>query len=160
MLLTAKKISEISEEYFSAKRVRANFVEVYVNPTQSEIISACSKDSKRIRFTANAKNQKVFIWNAMNAIHYDMLPMLGQEYTDVYPNIIGGLAEVQGGKTVMVGWDNFHHIMDVMSSSSRSNAIEFLTKLFSYNWSWLDKYFQATNYINKRKLEFENYLQK
>jgi hypothetical protein len=35
------------------------------------------------------------------------------------------------------------------------NVIEFLSKLFSYNWSWLEEYFLVTDYIGKRRLEFE-----
>jgi hypothetical protein len=45
--------------------------------------------------------------------------------------------------------------MNLMDSSSRQNVIEFLTKLFSYDWSWLNEYFLVTEYIEKRELEFE-----
>ena len=159
MLIKARDIVGLSEKYFDARQVRASYVPIYLNPTHSELIEACSKGSKRVRFTANAKNQSVYVWDAIKAIHYDIVQLLGRDYLDVYPNIIGGLADVQP-RAVMVGWDNFHHVMDVIPSSNRANAVEFLTKVFSYNWSWLDKYFLATDYINKRKLEFERYLQK
>ncbi len=48
----------------------------------------------------------------------------------------------------MIGWDNFFHVMNVIDSSSRENIIEFLSKLFSFDWSWLNEYFfLATEYI-------------
>ncbi len=55
----------------------------------------------------------------------------------------------------MIGWDDFSHVMNVIDSSSRENVIEFLSKLLSFDWSWLNEYFLATEYIEKRKLEFE-----
>jgi hypothetical protein len=159
MLIKAEDIVGVSEKYFDAKQIRASYVPIYINPTQSELLEACSKESKRVRFTANTKNQTVYVWDAMKAVHYDIVHLLGRDYLDVNPHIIGGLVDVVP-RPVMVSWDNFHHVMDVMPSSSRSNAIEFLTKLFSYNWTWLDKYFHATDYINKKKFEFEQYLKK
>ena len=59
----------------------------------------------------------------------------------------------------MIGWDNFFHLMNIIDSCSRENVIEFLSKLFSFDWSWLNEYFLATEYIEMRKLEFEMKIQ-
>ena len=83
-----------------------------------------------------------------------MLPLLGPDRCDVYPYILGGVSELQDSNAVMIGWDNFYHLMNVIDSSSRQNVIEFLSKLFSFDWTWLNEYFFVTEYIGKRKLEF------
>ena len=95
------------------------------------------------------------MWDASKCIHYEMLPLLGSDRCDVYPYILGGVAELQGSNAFMIGWDNFFHLTNLLDSSSRENVVEFLTKLFSYDWSWLNQYFSATEYIEKRKLEFQ-----
>ena len=156
MIIRAHDIIKISEEWYQAKSVRSNYIDVFINPSATEIRKVASKDSKRIRFTADARiPQKVFVWDAMKAIHYEMLSVVGSDRIDSYPYIIGGVAEVQGSSVVMVGWDHSFHVMNLLQSSSRGNVIEFLTKLFSYDWTWLNKYFKATDYINKRKSEFQ-----
>ena len=84
-----------------------------------------------------------------------MLPLLGPDRCDTHPYILGGVAELQGSNAVMIGWDNFYYLMNLMDSRSKENVIEFLSRLFSYDWSWLDEYFLVTEYVEKRKLEFE-----
>lgn len=155
MTITASNVNLLCEEYFHMKRIRSQAVEIYVNPSFDELKLAASKKRNRVRFTANALEKKVFVWDAMLAIHYDVLPLLGNDYIDTRPNILGGLVELSGNSAVMVGWDNFHHLMDVMSSSNKSNVVQFLKKLFSYDWTWLNRYFRASEYIEKRKDEFE-----
>lgn len=153
-MITSKVISDKLEEYAFMKRVRGQLVEVYLNPTMTELLFIKSPKTNMIRFTANALNQKVYAWDASKAIHYDILSELGNEYIDTRPNIIGGTATLKGNKFLMNGWDNFHHVMSVMDTSNKGNAIQFLTKLFNFNWKWLDKYFLSSDYIDKRKEEF------
>ena len=156
MINAVSDITQISDRHYKARIFRGGYLDVFVNPSQSELIKVASKNSNRIRFTAdNRSPQKVWVWDASKSIHYEMLPLLGPDRCDVYPYILGGVSELQGSNAVMIGWDNFHHLMNLMDSSSRENVIEFWSRLFSYNWSWLNEYFFVTDYIGKRKLEFE-----
>jgi hypothetical protein len=156
MITAVSDITQISDRQFKARIFRGGYVEIFINPSQSEIIKVASKKTNRIRFTADTRSpHKIWVWDASKAIHYEMLPLLGGDRCDVYPYILGGVAELQGSNAVMIGWDNFHHVMNVIDSCSRENVIEFLSKLFSYDWSWLNEYFLVTDYIEKRKLEFE-----
>ena len=156
MITVASDITRISDRHFKARIFRGGFVDVFVNPSQSEIRQVASKNTNRIRFTADVRSPKtVWVWDASKSIHYEMLPLLGPDRCDVYPYILGGVAELQGSNAEMIGWDNFHHLMNVMDSSSRQNVIEFLSKLFSFDWRWLEEYFGVTEYIEKRKMEFE-----
>ena len=156
MITVASDITRISDRHFKARIFRGGFVDVFVNPSQSELVKVASKKTNRIRFTAdNISPQKVWVWDASKAVHYEMLPLLGPDRCDVYPYILGGVFELQDSNAVMIGWDNFYHLMNLMDSSSRENVIEFLSKLFSYDWRWLEEYFLVTEYVEKRKLEFE-----
>ncbi len=159
-MITVSDISKISDRHFKARIFRGGYLDVFVNPSKSEIRQVASKKSNRIRFTAdNRSPHKVWVWDASKAVHYEMLPLLGPDRCDIYPYILGGVSELQGSNAVMIGWDNFHHLMNLMDSSSRENVIEFLSRLFSYNWSWLNEYFGVTEYIGKRRLEFEGKIQ-
>lgn len=156
MITAVHDITQISDRCFRAKTFRGGYVEVFINPSQSELIKVASKKTNRVRFTADARSpHKVWVWDASKAIHYEMLPLLGADRCDVYPYILGGLVELQGSNAVMIGWDNFFHVMNVIDSSSRENVIKFLSRLFSHDWIWLNQYFLVTDYVDKRKLEFE-----
>jgi hypothetical protein len=156
MITAVSDITQISDRHYKARTFRGGYVDVFVNPSQSELVKVASKKTNRIRFTAdNRSPQKVWVWDASKAVHYEMLPLLGPDRCDVHPYILGGLAELQGPNAVMIGWDNFFHVMNLMDSSSRQNVIEFLSKLFSYDWGWLNEYFWVTEYVGKRRLEFE-----
>jgi hypothetical protein len=160
MITAVSDITQISDRCFRARTFRGGYVDVFVNPSQSELVKVASKKTNRIRFTAdNRSPQKVWVWDASKAIHYEMLPLLAADRCDVYPYILGGVAELQGSNAVMIGWDNFYHLMNVMDSCSRENVIEFLSKLFSFDWSWLDLYFLVTEYVENRRLEFEMKIQ-
>ena len=154
-MIAVHDITKVSERCFTA-RIFRGYLEVFINPAQSEMRQVASEKTNRIRFTADARSpQEVFVWDASKCIHYEMLPLLGSDRCDVYPYILGGVAELQGSNAFMIGWDNFFHLTNLLDSSSRENVVEFLTKLFSYDWSWLNQYFSATEYIEKRKLEFQ-----
>ena len=154
-MIAVSDITQISDRHFKA-RIFRGFVDVFINPSQPEIIKVASKKTNRIRFTADARSpQTVFVWDASKSTHYEMLPLLGPDRCDIYPYILGGVAEIQDPNTVMIGWDNFFHLTNLLDSSSTKNVIEFLIKLFSYDWIWLNEYFWVTEYIDKRKMEFE-----
>ena len=156
MITVASDITRISDRHFKARIFRGGYLDVFMNPSQFELVNVASKNSNRIRFTAdNRSPQKVWVWDASKSIHYEMLPLLGPDRCDVNPYILGGVAELQDSNAIMIGWDNFYHLMNLMNSSSRQNVIEFLSKLFSFDWTWLNEYFGVTEYIEKRKLEFE-----
>ena len=156
MITEVSDITQISDRCFRARTFRGGYVEIFINPSPSEIIKVASKKTNRIRFTAdNRSPKKVWVWDASKAIHYEMLPLLGPDRCDIYPYILGGVSELQGSDAAMIGWDNFYHLMNVMDSSSRQNVIEFLSKLFSFDWTWLNEYFFVGEYVGKRKLEFE-----
>ena len=156
MITAVSDINQVSDRCFRARIFRGGYLDVFVNPSQSELVKVASKKTNRIRFTAdNRSPKKVWVWDASKAIHYEMLPLLGPDRCDVYPYILGGIAELQGSNVVMIGWDNFYHLMNVIDSSSRQNVIAFLSRLFSYDWTWLNEYFLVTEYVGKRRLEFE-----
>ena len=155
MITAVSDITQISDRCFKARIFRGGYVDVFVNPSQSELVKVASKKTNRIRFTADTRSpQTVWVWDASKAIHYEMLPLLGSDRCDIYPYILGGVAELQDSNVEMIGWDNFYHLMNLMDSSSRQNVIEFLSRLFSYDWTWLNEYFLVTDYIEKRNLEF------
>lgn len=159
-MITSWDIIKISEDYVKGKNFRGGYVEVYVNPTRAEMKRVASKNV--IRFTADAKTAPptVYVWDASKAIHYEVLTLIGTDKIDTQPWILGGIAELSGSGAVMTGWDNFHHVMQNMDTSLRQNAIDFLTRLFNYNWKWLDKYFLATPYIENRQQEFKTRAEK
>jgi hypothetical protein len=102
MITAVSDINQISDRCFKARTFRGGYVDVFVNPSQSELVKVASKKTNRIRYTADARSpQKVWVWDASKSIHYEMLPLLGGDRCDVYPYILGGVSELQGPNAVM-----------------------------------------------------------
>ncbi len=78
MITAVSDITQISERQFKARIFRGGHVEIFINPSQSEMRQVASKQTNRVRFTADARSpHKVWVWDASKAIHYEMLPLLG-----------------------------------------------------------------------------------
>lgn len=81
-MITSKQILKISEDYYTAKNIAGSYTIVYMNPNatdKKELYSALNNmnAAKRIRAIADTSKQKVYVWDAYNAHHAHMRPVLG-----------------------------------------------------------------------------------
>ena len=112
-----------------------------------------------IRFLADAKKQKVFIWDSGLCYHSKVRLSLG--YTDDFqktPYLMNGVASVKGSSTIMSRIDNFTSIYNAAaysgSKSEQKRAYTYLEKLLGQSWSWLNKYIQCNTCLNDMRHDF------
>lgn len=131
-MITAKRVLKLSEEWF--KQLKRDYnnapFDVYVNPGSSDFIDIYKKDKRtRIRFLADNKTKKVYVWDAFLAIHPYVAKELGISF-NLYschdPNIITGEANISGS-----------HASVLTVYPTNPNLIKDVAKI---NWLWLNGY--------------------
>lgn len=161
-MITSKYIIELSEIYIDSKKTASGYTKFFANPTKSDIVEL-TRDSKsdELRFIAVAKLPPVvYVWDAYFIPHRDARKILGLPTLDYgVPYIINGHAKLQNGKIVSDGSD----IIDIASitltykGKNWKEYQEFLGKVFSYDWKWLDTYIGGwSEYIKSREKKYED----
>jgi hypothetical protein len=161
-MITARQISELSEDYVTGKKFFGYYTELFVNPSRKEIsdIINASKEYtniRELRFIADARAnvRKVYIWNSYLVLHSGIKIELGYP-SDNCPYLFEGTASIKSGKPVVISWD-YYYEEDFMKLSKMKLFIE----LLNYNWTWLDSYISGSSaYMNKKKAELDRYLEK
>jgi hypothetical protein len=177
-MITSKKILKISEEWFRSVKNGNITANVYINPGSSDITElyksaalANRPGNPPVRFIADSKTQKVYVWDAYYAYHDDVAKILGfsrpNEYLDEPPFVYDGYGKISQGK--LIGNDehgttsNLDSLLgslegnDIRYFSDRQikSRIDILRTVFSYNWTFIDKYLTGfSKFIEKRKHRF------
>ena len=123
----------------------------YVNPDSSDL-KELGRSNMRVRFIADNKNQKLYIWGALAANHFE-----GQDYlikqgfiekpkknrVSFDSNFLNGMGDIKGNKlsTTMSDCHDFLLYPDE----------EEVNKKMTHSWSWLKQYFVNLVFIKKLK---------
>lgn len=106
--------------YDMFKHMSLGIYTVYINPTGAEIEDAFKeyKGSETVRFIADSKTKKLYVWEAHFVIHFKVSKMLRLilSSTDVLPGYL------------------------LKGSSVKRDEMEFKKLLRSDKWSWLVRY--------------------
>jgi hypothetical protein len=139
----------LQEKYMGSSKVtygagRKKLISIYMNPTSLELKMAVEESrDKDLRFLADNLNKKVFVWSS-GLLHWEVwekniYPKYGKgrdmdvEETD---NILTGIAKLQGNKAVMMD-------SDAQLTYGRSKDIA------ETDWTWMNKYVNATQWLKK-----------
>jgi hypothetical protein len=167
-VITSNQIIQLSEVYISSKKIlNGRKADIYENPTSSDItlmIKNAREENRTIeevRFIADARSpQKVYVVESYDLTHLDLyntlnLGVSGSGYyssSSKYPYFLNGVARISSGKLVMFSWDDF----TLQIGSKVPNVLDWFEKVFSYNWSFTDRYINGcSKYINDKKKQFE-----
>jgi hypothetical protein len=150
-MITSKQIIELVEIYSTGFKVRSTFVSVYENPTKSEIQEIISSTKKSqgesyllsslnlpVRFIADGRNQKIYMWDAYFSEHIKVLKLLGLP-TSRTPYVMTGGCEITGSG-LKIAWDN---------RPEKKEDPDFCKKSSSYGWEWLGNYINIKGYLPK-----------
>ena len=135
-MITSKHILEISEKWSKTVKVWNARVPVYENPGSSDYLEL-HKDAKKdkrtlgyMRFVANSKDQKVYIWDDYLATHADVIKTLG--ISSKNPWVLTGYIEIKGGSPEASEWWK-----DAIGDYS------------DYDWAWMSRYFKLSSELKK-----------
>lgn len=143
----------LNEKFFSGFKQYGDEVEVFINPSSKEIKEIKDASSRgTIRFFANMKEKKVYMWNGDNAIHQDVVdsglsPTSGFDYDDYA--LSGHDADIIFGGTVEKGttrsdtWDaspSAQYDTPDIAKHADDKTLDNVRKMAKQNFSWLSKY--------------------
>ena len=163
-MITAK---QIIEEYEASRKIGRNYIEIFSNPSQSELTTF---KGENIRFIADASSRKVYVANADKVIHYIMKDMLHlKPPSNITVFIFNGVSEIgcsywlegeaakRGQSYKVTNLDQIGALRAYASGnieseeSSAEDAQKVLTELLERDWSWVDKYIEVTPYLRRVK---------
>ena len=147
----------IKEEYFQRVKVRGKSIEVFKNPSRKEFIELRDKSEpfNTVRFIADDKTKKVYIWPVLDSIHADMYrAFLGSNFGRAVSDrvIIPGVADVlRSGKSNMYSsdWlrDNF------LNHGSVEEVYDMYNK-----FKWVNNYINIDNWFKNIKEDMKDRL--
>jgi hypothetical protein len=155
------KASDILEEYYSVIPGYGNYIPVFVNPTRSELLQASQNKSKNksnwfIRFSADAEQEKLYVWSGYLAAHMDARDQLdlkcnGHSLEQRCSRIFEGIAEKEGSGFRVTSshcLEAFGEVVEERGSKAEKASL-FLEDALNQDWSWVDKYIDLSSYIDK-----------
>jgi hypothetical protein len=162
-MINANYIINISESYVTSKKIdKDTSLEVYVNPTTSEIKKLTDASFKtfgvrQVRFVVDNKNKKVYVADAFLTLHHTILKLIGLNLSKEGPDYFTGIANVKGGKPEMLEsneWFNEWFKHSFYSNCYPNQYSRDLESLLSSDLRWLDQYIVCSSVIEKLKDKF------
>lgn len=117
------------------------FFRVYTNPSFSEL----SEIGPLVRFTADNKAQKVYVWNFNSGHHADVSG--GLKLNDSFDSLDflkGHAGRTDDGTYEMVGSDFLQSFVGKLTERDKS----FLYNLLNLNWAWVDDYIKISKWMS------------
>lgn len=144
-MITSSQILSIVEEYFNSFNVNGRLLKIFVNPTSDDLKEL---KAKRVRFIADNKIKKVYIWDGYFAIHNSVVPKLGYP-EQVGLNLFCGEAVVGTSKLFLSDADFVDYIVIKFEKLNLTQKeIEIIKFNLNQDWTWLDKYVDGcSNYL-------------
>ena len=152
-MITAKEIISLSEIYFDSVNYSGRNIQVFVNPTLDDYKEL---NAKKVRFIADAKSKKIYVWNAYFAIHNAIASKIGLgSRMDV--DLFSGESDYYNNKLYMRDSSRLRNfVKNFRQRNERPVERQYLINFFSQNWSWIEKYVDgAIQYIDDNKQKFE-----
>jgi hypothetical protein len=149
------RATQILEAYHSSKRIGKNYVEIFKNPSSSEL----TKEFRggEIRFLADPQHKDVYVWDAAIATHDDL-------QDETLPNdmsideVIAGQAEKKGKSYVAYSAANIAFSLDDPEGFDKED-FEILLKTVEQDWSWTERFnISLTKLVKGLKEDIEDAL--
>ncbi len=115
----------LAAKFFNAVKIGNNYIEVFTNPSTSEI-RELKKTTGNIRLIIDNKTKTIYAWDGFLATHSKIIQALKLNIS--YNHTVLGAAIIHNSKLVFSG----------LSSTEETPAIT--SKLMKINWAWAEKY--------------------
>ena len=126
----------INEDFLTAtKNIKGGTVEIFENPSRKEMREAMDKFG--LRFIADSKNKKVYVWKSSEMLHSHAWTEIKKETGDTRklyktPELLTGQFKTKA-----------------ISDSSGFLHQDTRNEMKSLDWSWTNRWFDLTEVINR-----------
>lgn len=156
-MILAVDILNLYEDYFAGRKFGNRYVELFKNPSKSELLEITEKSFKNkfvreIRFAINPENQTIFVCDSYVGLHPDIRSLVNYTEDDLF--IVYGLAVYSGNKFIVNPNDCYSEIFRLCHFPKYR---EVTNTFLNFNWKWVSQYVVGIEtYINKIRLLREN----
>jgi hypothetical protein len=152
-VITSKQIITLIESYYDSVNSGGRNIQVFVNPTPDDYKEL---NAKKVRFIADAKNKKIYVWNAYFAIHNAIAYKIGLE-SRMDVDLFSGESDYYSNKLYMRDSSRLrNYVKNFRQGNERQIEHQYLLTFFGQDWSWIDKYVDgAVQYMKDNKQKFE-----
>ena len=166
IMITAKYIIDIYEEWIKSGKSGRILFSVYQNPGSSDFLDMIKIRKERgsefpvIRFVADAKYKNVYVSDAYLATHEDICKVLGFSLDAIKtPWLYYGVGSLKDGSAKA----NRGGVLDMTIRSVdfklRPDLKNWCESTLSYKWTFVDKYLPGfSSVVELNKIEFEKRL--
>lgn len=156
-MTSAIDILNLCEDYFAGRKFGNRHVELFKNPSKSELLEITEKSFKNnsvreIRFAINPENQTIFVCDGYVGLHPDIRSLANYTEDDLF--IVYGLAVYDGNKFIVNPNDCYSEVFRLCHFPKYREVIN---TFLNFKWKWVSRYVIGTEaYINKIRLLREN----
>lgn len=170
-MITSKQIIQMSEAWFASSNTNNRQFDVYINPSSSDYLELNKNKIKSVRFIVDSSSRKVYISDADNSLHREMLNKIGGSIASDLVNMnynnfqigkfhLTGVAEIQGNKSVMNRSDVIEYFWRMIDwnkpdSPKTQQGYKNIGQILSMDWLWVNKYVHIEKYMNVVKSDYE-----
>lgn len=156
-MITSKQIISLSEEWLmsiSSPFKPNTSVDIYVNPTSSDLLELKKLTINYVRFIADSNTKKVYVWDGDSLLHAQAAKRLNLSrqidfYQSIPDNTLIGTATIRNGKLYAKYSDYFYQIIqDLNRYKSEVTSGSYLEKKLNYFLTIKDKFNWVSSYID------------
>ena len=159
-MITSNQILKISEELLTS--VPSNFkkdepIDIYTNPSSSDITKLRKLTTNYVRFIADANNKTLYVWNGESALHSQVAKHLNllRRIESLPDNTLVGTADINGNRLVSRTSDSIYQMLsnlkvyktEIPGNSYAVKQLEYL-KTVSNKFNWVSRYLDISEIVN------------
>lgn len=162
-MITSRQMTILLEQWLQSvpSPFKANtIVDIYVNPTSSDIMELRKARINTLRFIADSKIKKLYVWDGSSLLHGQVAKSLGigsriDFYQSIPDQTLIGSAMIEGGKLRASYSDYFYQIIkDLNHYRDTTGVSDYFTRKLNYflsvksDFKWLSPYLDISEFIN------------
>lgn len=158
-MITSKQIIKLTEKWLQSvpSPFKDSNVDIYSNPSISDLIELKRQTTYYVRFIADRKNKTLYVWNGDSILHSQVAVHLGlsSRINGIPDGILLGTASIEGGKLVARYSDELYSmIKDLLAVKLEVHKSSYLKKRYDYlknldkDFKWVSRYLDLSEITN------------
>lgn len=159
-MITSQQILRLSEEWLMSipsPFKKDSSVDIYVNPSSSDILELKKSTSYYVRFIADSKSKRLYVWNGESLLHSQVAKHLSldRRINSIPDQTLIGTADIRSGKLYARYSDYLYGMLkDLNSYKSDATPGSYIQKQLDYfstlkdEFSWVTRYMDISEILN------------
>lgn len=159
-LITSNQIIKLSEEWLMSipSPFKSEFpIDIYVNPSSSDLIELKKSTTYYVRFIADSRNKKLYVWNGETLLHAQVARHLNlnRRIESIPDQTLIGTADIRSGRLYARYSDYLYSMLkDLNRYKSDATPGSYIQKQLNYfltlkdEFNWMIHYMDISEILN------------